>query len=191
MRAEKATPRTPDDPRDQVEGSESRVQPAAPGKAGTRRCRLRDREIWLLDAAMMAQILDDYACAGPDTAQAKKFYTGYRTFREANVSGKSVWLNAPFRRAGLFLRHYLECKSKAPETTNGVFLLPKWDCKPWWGLTKGMTMVKEFPAGTTRILWSPPMRPGEEWREMPPISGCWSSFVMNQLWPSNQHKPRN
>uniref|UniRef100_A0A383WFN5 Reverse transcriptase n=1 Tax=Tetradesmus obliquus TaxID=3088 RepID=A0A383WFN5_TETOB len=130
----------------------------------------------------MAQVLDDYgpfsvdACAGPDTAQAKKFYTGYRTFREANVSGKSVWLNAPFRRAGLFLRHYLECKSKAPETTSGVFLLPKWDRKPWWGLTKGMTLVKEFPAGTTGILWSPPVRPGEEWKEMPPLK--WPLVIM-------------
>jgi hypothetical protein len=53
---------------------------------------LRDREIWLLDAAMMAQILDDYgpfsvdACAGPDTAQAKKFYTGYQTIRKADVN---------------------------------------------------------------------------------------------------------
>jgi hypothetical protein len=57
----------------------------------------------------MAQLQDDYgpfsvdACAGPDTAQAKKFYTSYRTFRKADVSGKSVWLNAPFRRAGIVL----------------------------------------------------------------------------------------
>lgn len=162
--------------------SEPRVQPAAPGKAGTRRCRLRDREIWLLDAAVMTQLQDDYgpfsvdACAGPDTAQAKKFYTSYRSFRKADVSGKSVWLNAPFRRAGLFLRHYLECKSKAPETTSGVFLLPKWDRKLWWNLTKGMTVLKEFPAGTTGILWSPPARPGEEWVEMPALK--WPLVIM-------------
>lgn len=174
-RAEKASLRTPSDPGDQVEGSEPRVQPTAPGKAGTRRCRLRDREFWLLDAAEMTQLLDDYgpfsidACAGADTAQAKKFYTSYRTFREADVSGKTVWLNAPFRRAGLFLRHYLDCKSKAPESTCGVFLLPKWDRQPWWGLTQGMKVVKEFPIGTTGILRSPPMRPGEQWMEMPPL----------------------
>jgi hypothetical protein len=62
----------------------------------------------------------------------------------------------------------LECKSKTLESTSGVFLVPKWDRTPWWGLTK-VSVVKEFPVGTTGILQSPPMRPGEEWAEMPSL----------------------
>jgi hypothetical protein len=39
-----------------------------------------------------------------------------------------------------------------------------------------MSVVKEFPVGTTGILQSPPMRPGEEWAEMPPLK--WPLVVL-------------
>jgi hypothetical protein len=32
-----------------------------------------------------------------------------------------------------------------------------------------MTVVKEFPPGTTGIMWSPPARPGKEWVELPSL----------------------
>ena len=51
---------------------------------------------------------------------AKKFYHSQNSFLKANVEGENVWLNVPFRRAGKFLRHYLECKERAPAQTSAV-----------------------------------------------------------------------
>lgn len=173
VRIEQAQPRAPVRDSRQVEGSQRPSEPgassAAQGKAGTRRCgRLRDCAYWLFNRLEKVKYADAYgpfsvdACAREETAQADKFYKGFTDFRKANVSGESVWLNVPFRHAGQYLRHYLDCKKVAPETTCGVLVLPKWDKKPWWKLTQGMRVIREYPAGMEGLFSIPS---GDRWVE--------------------------
>jgi transposase InsO family protein len=123
------------------------------------------------------------ACAREETAQADKFYKGFTDFRKANVSGESVWLNVPFRHAGQYLRHYLDCKKAAPETTCGVFVLPKWDRKPWWKLTQGMKVIHEYPANTEGLFSIPS---GATWVEQAsrwPVVILWDPPVNTRMKP--------
>lgn len=101
------------------------------------------------------------ACANPDgsNAQATKFYHSQKSFLKANVEGENIWLNAPFRRAGTFLRHYLENKERAPTQTSGVIVLPQWENKPWWKLTQGFRLLRTYPAGTD-LFTAPSKEPG-------------------------------
>jgi hypothetical protein len=105
------------------------------------------------------------ACADPEghNAQAPKFYHSQNSFLKANVEGENVWLNAPFRRAGHFLKHYLECKERAPAQTCAVIILPRWENKPWWRLTEGFRVLRVYPAGTH--LFTAPTHPGAVIRE--------------------------
>ena len=118
--------------------------------------RLRDRTDWRFHPKEHAEYAAIYgpftvdACVDPagENAVAKKFYHSQNSFLKANVEGENVWLNVPFRRAGKFLRHYLECKEKAPAQTSAVIVLPKWENKPWWQMTQGLRLLKTYPAGT-------------------------------------------
>lgn len=109
------------------------------------------------------------ACADPEgkNALAKKFYHSQKSFLKANVEGENVWLNVPFRRAQRFLKHYLECKERAPTQTSAVIVLPKWEQKPWWQLTQGFRLLRTYPAGS-RLFTAPPLAPGEPRVDMGP-----------------------
>ena len=87
------------------------------------------------------------ACADPEgkNAQARKFYHSRNSFLKANVEGENVWLNAPFRRAGKFLEHYLEGLECAPAQTSAVIILPLWTNTPWWKLTEGFQVIGAYP----------------------------------------------
>lgn len=183
VRNEQAQPHAPVKDSRQVEGSQRPSEPGttreSQGKAGTRRGRrLRDCTHWLFSRLEKVKYADAYgpfsvdACACEDPAQADKFYKGSTDFRKANVSGESVWLNVPFRYAGQYLRHYLDCKKAAPETTCGMFVLPKWDRKPWWKLTQGMKVIREYPAGTEGLFSIPS---GDRWVEQ---TSRWPVVVM-------------
>ena len=102
------------------------------------------------------------ACADSEgrNAQADKFYHNQNSFLKANVEGENVWLNAPFRRAGSFIRHYLECKERAPAQTSAVIILPKWTNKSWWKLTEGFRVLKTYPAGTNLFTAPSPQHDG-------------------------------
>ena len=80
---------------------------------------------------------------------------------------RRVWLNVPFRRAGKFLRHYLECKERAPAQTSAVIVLPKWENKPWWQMTQGLRLLKTYPAGT-QLFTVPSKTPGGPCIDMGP-----------------------
>ena len=129
--------------------------------------RLRDRTDWRFHPKEHAEYAAIYgpftvdACANPagENAVAKKFYHSQNSFLKANVEGENVWLNVPFRRAGKFLRHYLECKERTPAQTSAVIVLPKWENKPWWQMTQGLRLLKTYPAGT-KLFTVPSKTPG-------------------------------
>ena len=133
-----------------------------------RHLRTRDREDWMFDPVEMVRYAAFYgpftvdACADSEgrNAQADKFYHNQNSFLKANVEGENVWLNAPFRRAGSFIRHYLECKERAPAQTSAVIILPKWTNKSWWKLTEGFRVLKTYPAGTNLFTAPSPQHDG-------------------------------
>ena len=137
--------------------------------------RLRDRTDWRFHPKEHAEYAAIYgpftvdACADPagENAVAKKFYHSQNSFLKANVEGENVWLNVPFRRAGKFLRHYLECKERAPAQTSAVIVLPKWENKPWWQMTQGLRLLKTYPAGT-KLFTVPSKTPGGPCIDMGP-----------------------
>lgn len=137
-----------------------------------------DKSDWMLDRTEFSRLNAQY---GPFTVDAACDTNGYNShvsgnyFSSANsflnndVSGQAVWCNPPFRHATEFLTHYLSCKSHAPTTTSGMFILPKWD--KWAHLTKHMTLVHEYPARTQ--LFTKPVSSGSPER----------TFVGPTPWP--------
>lgn len=157
----------------QVDQSGTGPELEVPSETLGRMRRLRDMEWWALSSLQLARLMLDYgpftvdACASSQTAQANVFYSGFQAFRKAQVDGERVLLVAPFRHAGQYVRHYLECKERAPQTS-GVLVLPKLDGKPWWALTSGMKVVREYPVGSTNLFYAPDPS-GRGWIEMPPL----------------------
>ena len=75
------------------------------------------------------------------------FYSTEDSFLNANVAGKTMWLNPPFRHAAKFLRHYLDNKMLDPENTSAVILVPHDPSASWWPLLDTMTQVRHWDAG--------------------------------------------
>lgn len=66
-----------------------------------------------------------------------------------DVSGESLWINPPFRQAGAFIDHYLQCKQKSPSDTCALIVLPRWKRAKWWGVaTQHFKVARYYPAGT-------------------------------------------
>jgi transposase InsO family protein len=84
------------------------------------------------------------------------YYSSASSFLDADIAGEKVWCNPPFAHAADFISHYLSCKSEAPTTTSGLFILPKWN--RWSHLTHNMTLVHEYPARMQ--LFTKPVTPG-------------------------------
>ena len=51
------------------------------------------------------------------------------SFLKRDMSGLHVWLHAPFACTEVFLKHYLQCKAKAPQTTSACIVVPAWQGK--------------------------------------------------------------
>ncbi len=67
-----------------------------------------------------------------------------------DVDGRHVWLNAPFAKLDLIIKHYLKCKAAAPFSTSAV---PSWQGK-WRKLLGGMQLLRSYAKGS--ILFSFP-----------------------------------
>jgi len=66
-----------------------------------------------LEALTGKQFTIDACCDDSGVnAHCAEFCSPARSFLSSDVSGKHVWLNAPFARVGRFLKHYLRCKSE-------------------------------------------------------------------------------
>ena len=79
-------------------------------------------------------------------------------FEASDVSGENLWANFPFSRLEEMLRHYKDCKKKAPTTTSGMFVVPVWPGTDWWPLLEDMEIVKEYPPGTYLFTAAPEQR---------------------------------
>lgn len=98
----------------------------------------------------------DVDCAASATNRLlPNFYSLGRSFLEADVTGKRLWLNPPFDMAGAFLWHYLEQKARAPSTTSALILLPYWPRRHWWPLTERFKLVRYYPIGSQLFSCKP------------------------------------
>lgn len=99
----------------------------------------------------------------------KRYLTEVQDFLRTDVAGEILWLNPPFRQAGAFLMHYLDCKAKAPQSTGALLVLPYWPRRKWWSLTRFFRIVRYYPAGSYvfvqpaedgsgRYSWLPPTK---------------------------------
>lgn len=82
-----------------------------------------------------------------------------------NIEGANVLVVAPTRKAGQVLRSVLQVGSRF----TGVIIVPKWPTASWWPLTKKLQAVHEYPAGTKGLFSAPPVQPGDDPVEMPPM----------------------
>lgn len=103
--------------------------------------------------------LDAAANSDGSNAQCPQFCSPTQSFLKHDCGGQTVWLNPPFRQIGRFLKHYFVCKARAPHRTSAAVVVPKWLTADWQPLLQGMTLVREFPAGS--VLFSAPTEGGE------------------------------
>ena len=89
------------------------------------------------------------ACASNDgsNAMCPKYSSPPNSFLHESCAGHHVWMHPPRDRIEEFLRHYLRCKTFAPTSTSGGFLLPKWAHTRWRPLLAGMQKLHEFQEG--------------------------------------------
>ena len=68
--------------------------------------------------------VDIDCCANSSNHLVSTYYSRSQSFLDAKVSGKTLWINPPFFKAGRFLQHYLAAKAQAPSTTAALIVLP-------------------------------------------------------------------
>jgi len=76
------------------------------------------------------------------------------SFLTSNVANQHVWLNAPFAKIELFIKHYLKCKSAAPYATSACIVVPSWEGK-WRKLLGTMKLLRTYEKGA--MLFSAPV----------------------------------
>ena len=106
------------------------------------------------------------ACASDngDNALCNKFYSPSNSFLDVNdLSNQHVWLNAPFHKIGEFISHYLNVKSKSPDTTSACILVPQWPGAQWGTLLQGMKKLISFPTGYPLFKLTKRHTPGIKW----------------------------
>lgn len=80
-------------------------------------------------------------------AHCRNYACPSRSFLNADLTGHTVWMHAPFHRLQAFLQHYLQSKRDDP-SISGCFLVPAWKTARWRPLLEGMRHVQTFAAGT-------------------------------------------
>ena len=145
--------------------------------------RTTDTQDWMFDRQQFLEIANQYGpftvdmCSDNDGANShcKKFLCPEDSALEANLEGETVWGNVPFTdQTGEFLRHFIRCQQRAPTTTAGAFVLPRWEHAEWWPLTENWVIIREYAAGTD-LFTAPPAREGESRRPLGPIK--WPAVV--------------
>ena len=118
--------------------------------------------------------MDACADVSGENAHCDFYHSKANSFLTADVSGKKVWINPPFQRAGSFIKHYLNIKAISP-STSAVLVLPKWTSASWWHLVQRFTTIREFPCGS-QLFTAAPTRPGLPRRALGPTK--WPVVVL-------------
>ena len=105
------------------------------------------------------------ACADPNgyNAQCANYCSLQNNFLAYDCSHHHVWINPPFQHKSMhvIIRHYLECKRKAPTTTSACILLPAWAILPFQRYLTGMKLLTTYPAGVP-VMTVPTIPPTQD-----------------------------
>ena len=141
---------------------------AAAGDAASKTTGV-DTTDWMFDRQLFLEIDQEVGpftvdiCSDNDgqNSQCKRFYCPEDSVLKAKLDNETVWGNLPYNSCiGPILRHFKGCQSRAPTTTAGVFVLPKWERADWWHLTKGWHRIREYATGS-QLFSAPPAKEGE------------------------------
>jgi len=90
------------------------------------------------------------ACADDSgkNKQHNQFCCPSNSFLDFDCSGQHVWLNAPFNDLCSFVRHYKDCKNRAPGSTSALIVVPVKSKHPVNELLTGMQKIVQYPKGT-------------------------------------------
>ena len=110
-----------------------------------------NREAFLTIQSELGCTFDFDACCSDDghNRMCAEFASPSKSFMRADVAGRTCWINPPHSNPTAFVQRYLECKTQAPHATSACIVLPKavWYRAPWLPLTRGMTLLRQYPAG--------------------------------------------
>ena len=131
---------------------------------------------WMLDRIRFKELEKLYgpfdldACADNlgRNSQLKHYCCPNDSFLEKDVSGQSIYMNPPYDNVYAFLRHYMDCKEKKPETTRGLFVLPAWEGAAWYKeFATKFKRVNRFHRGTQLFSRPSKKEPGKRVRTGP------------------------
>ena len=73
-----------------------------------------------------------------------------KSFFKRDLCGQHVWLHAPFGRIGRFLKHYVKCKQRAPQSTSACIVVPAGPVakQSWRKYLSGMKLLKRYDEGS-------------------------------------------
>ena len=119
--------------------------------------RMLIKEVFVEVAALTGKPFDIDACCDDDgvNSHCASYCSPSSFFLKRDVSGQHVWMNVPTNRIELFIRHYLKCKARAPQSTSACVVVPCWQ-GPWRKLLTGMKLLKSYEQGST--LFTAPRR---------------------------------
>ena len=86
----------------------------------------------------------------------KVFCSVIQSFFTQDLRGHQVWANPDFSLCGDYLSHFHSEQEKAPDTTDGTFLLPVWFWAYFWPLLRGgllLALIEEGEHVFTSPLW--------------------------------------
>ena len=114
-----------------TKGAEPEAQSAAKKLNGLGSAEDRvDQENWQFDPMEFQMLNLEYGpvdidcCANSTNHLVKDYYSRAQSFLDAKISGKTLWINPPFFKAGQFLQYYLAEKSQAPSSTAASSCFP-------------------------------------------------------------------
>ena len=113
---------------------------------------------WLVQKSGLQPTVDCCCADDGSNALCEKYYCPSKSMLQADLQGECCWINPPFSHAAEFLRHYVACKAKAPNTTSALVMIPAWcydTCKQY---LSGMHKMHVFKPGT--VLFTEPTPSG-------------------------------
>lgn len=111
--------------------------------------RMLLKEVFVEVAALTGKPFDIGACCDDNgvNSHCASYCSPSSSFLKHDVSGQHVCMNVPTNRIEVFIKHYLKCKARAPQSTSAC-VVPCWQ-GPWRKLLTRMKLLKSYEQGST------------------------------------------
>ncbi len=111
--------------------------------------RMLIKEVFVEIESLTGRTFDLDACSDNSgvTSHCESYCSPSSSFLKRDVSGRHVWMHLPNNRIEQFIKHYLRCKSSAPQSTSACVVVPCWQ-GPWRQLLGGMKLLRTYNQGS-------------------------------------------